>query len=205
MYALRRRWWVVLLVLVTSSGVAAIHTARQVPVFRATTTLVVRPNSSVAGAPNILRSLDTLERRSIIATFAKLPGTAKTRASVATRLGLDERTLRPYRIRGFVMPNTNIIQIEVHGPNRERVAAVANAAASKTQRAARRLYRIYALDELEEAVPARRPVHPNPQRNYVAGGILGLFLGVGAALVFDRLTGPPAATRGAPPHARGEG
>lgn len=181
------RWWVVLVVTLTCLGASYFYTSKQRSVYRAKTTVVVRPSSEVSKVSEILRSLDTLERRSVIATFAKIPGTARTRESIAKRLDEKPRTIRRYSIRGSVVPNTNLITIEVHGPDRARVADVANAAASKMRRDARRLYRIFALDVLEKAKPARRRVYPDPQRNYVAAGILGLFLGCGAALAFDQL------------------
>jgi capsular polysaccharide biosynthesis protein len=178
------------LILAVSVGVSAVYTAGQHSVYKAETTLVVRPNSRVEGTSNILRSLDTLERRSVIATFAKIPGTKRTAESVSNRLEMRKGEIRRYYIRASVVPNTNIMKIEVRGPDRKKVALVANAAASRTRRHARALYTIFALDTLEEAVYARHPIYPDPQRNYVAAGILGLFLGIGTALVFDQLRRP---------------
>ena len=185
--ALTRRWWIVLLVLAVTLVSAAVYTSRQQPVFLARSTVVVRPNTRVKGTSELLRSLDTLERRSVIATFARIPGTSGTRDSVGRRLEMDKREIRRYYIRASVVPNTNILHIDVRGPDPKKAAAVANAAASRTRRKARQLYRIYALDGLEKATAPRRPIYPNPQRNYVAAGILGLFLGIGAALIFDYL------------------
>ena len=188
--ALTRRWWIVLLTLVLALGAAAWATSRQRPVYRATTTMAVIPNSEVSGTEDVLRSLDTLERRTVVATFARIPSTAETRVDAARRMGIKDGEIRAYYIRASVLPNTNIIKVDVEGPDRRRVAALANAAAAVTRREARHMYRIYTMHPLEKAVPARRPIHPTPGRNYLVAGILGLFLGVGAAILLERLRSP---------------
>jgi capsular polysaccharide biosynthesis protein len=177
---------VVLAVIAISLASAWYYTSRQRTVYKTRLTLVVRPSALVEGTTEILRALETLERRSIIATLAKLPATERTSQSVARQLGVEPQDLSRYDIRGAVVPNSNVIAIDVLGPSRPRVEEVARAAASKTRRESRELYPLYELDILEEAARARR-VYPNPRRNYVAAGILGLFLGFGAALVFDQM------------------
>lgn len=191
--ALARRWWIVLATIVLAVAAAAWATSRQRPVYRASTTMAVIPNSEVSGTEEILRSLDTLERRTVVATFAKIPSAAETRGAAARRMGVEDRELRPYQIRASVLPNTNIIKVDVEGPDRRRAAALANAAAAVTRREARHMYRIYTMRTLEQAVPARRPIYPTPARNYLVAAILGLFLGAGAALLVERLAAPRAA------------
>lgn len=189
--ALTRRWWLVLLTLALALAAAAWATSRQTPVYRASTTMAVIPNSEVSGTEDVLRSLDTLERRTVVATFARIPSAAETRADAARRMGIDGKGIRAYRIHASVLPNTNIIKVDVEGPDRRRVADLANAAAAVTRREARSMYRIYTMHPLEKAVPARRPIHPTPARNYLVAGILGFLLGLAAALLLERLSASP--------------
>lgn len=191
--AFTRRWWVILLAAALAVAAAAWATSRQRPVYRASTTMAVIPNSEVSGTEDVLRSLDTLERRTVVATFARIPSAAETRVDAARRMKVPDRDIRSYHIRASVLPNTNIIKVDVEGPDRRLVAAVANAVAATTRREARSMYRIYTMHTLERAVTARRPIHPTPARNYLVAGILGLFLGVAAALLIERLSGPRAA------------
>lgn len=188
--ALTRRWWSILLAFVLALGAAAWATSRQEPVYQASTTLAVVPNARVAGTEEVLRSLDTLERRTVVATFARIPATAETREAAARRLGVDGRELRGYRLRASVLPSTNLIKLDAEGPDRSRVADVANAAAEVTRLEAGQMYRIYTMRTLEKAVPARRPIQPVPARNYLVAGLLGLFLGAGAAILMERLSSP---------------
>ena len=60
-----------------------------------------------------------------------------------------------------------------------------SAASLSTQ--ARALYRIYTMRRLSPAEPARRPVRPDRGRNLVAGALVGLFVGLLAAVAGERL------------------
>ncbi|MFL6203380.1 MAG: hypothetical protein ACJ76J_29790 [Thermoanaerobaculia bacterium] len=108
-------------------------------------------------------------------------------------MGIDAKGIRGYQIHASVLPNTNIIKVDVEGPDPRRAADVANAAAAVTRREARSMYRIYTMHPLERAVAVRQPIHPTPARNLLVAGILGLFLGIAAALLAERLSGPPRA------------
>jgi len=172
---------------------AAVLTARQEPVYRASATVVVAPNETVEGVSDVLRSLETLERRSVIATFARIPSTPQARAAVAQRMG-TARDLKAYRIEAAVLPNTNILKIDVEGPEAGTAAAAANAAAEVVNDEVRSLYRIFTTRTLSAASPPSRPIHPDPRRNYVVSGLLGLLVGLVAAVVAERLR--PAAGAG---------
>jgi capsular polysaccharide biosynthesis protein len=185
-HALRREWWVVTLALVVSLATAAFFTASQERMYRASATIVVAPHESVAETADVLRSLETLERRSVIATFARIPGAPEARAATARRLG-DAGGLSGFSIEASVLPNTNILKIDVQGPDPQRVAAVANAAAEVTRHEVRALYRIFTARTLSHAVPPSRPVHPDPRRNYVVAALLGVLLGVVLVLALDSL------------------
>ncbi|HSD30053.1 MAG TPA: hypothetical protein VLL75_22325 [Vicinamibacteria bacterium] len=185
----RQDGWIAALAVVAALVASAIVTARQERVFRASTTLVVTPTSEVEGAGDILRSLETLERRSVIATFARIPSTPGARAAAAERLARQPSELRDYRVEGSVLPSTNILKIDVEGPDGDLAASLANALATATKDEVRNLYRIFTLKVLAEAAAPSRPVRPDPRRNYVVAAICGLLLGVAAAVVAERWRG----------------
>lgn len=183
--ALRRGAWLVLVVTAVAVAIAWGVTARQNPTYLASASLVAVPNSEVEDTTDLLRSLETLERRTVVATFARLPGSPEIRDAVAGRLGVEPRDLRAYWVGGAVVPNTNIVRLDVYGPDPGRAAEVANAAAREVRREARRLYRIYSLRVIARAEPPRRPVRPDARRNATVAALLGLFLGVLAALALE--------------------
>lgn len=168
--------------------IAALLSRGQVPLYRTSTTLIVVPARETKDTGDILKTLETLERRTVVATFAKIPSAPETRAAAAKSLSLGENALGGYRIEGSVVPNTNIIRIDVEGSNGNTVADVANAAAAVTNTRARALYRIYTMETLARALPQSRPIHPDGRRNYLVALVLGGLAGCAAALSWPYVT-----------------
>lgn len=191
--ALRARWWLSVVVMVAAMTAAGYLTARQPPVFRATASSTVAPSRDLSESAELLRALETLERRTVMATFALLPGSRETRQAAAAALGLAAAELRDYRVSTSVVPNTNVIRIEVEGPDAIRASELANALAGVTAVKAGRLYRLFALEPLDPSIPMRHPVRPNGKRNAVVAGILGLFLGLAVTIGVEALS--PLAAR----------
>lgn len=187
--AVAKGWWLALLCLVAGVAVAAFLTSRQTPMYRASGMLVVTPSSETSEAGEIIRSLETLERRTVVATFARVAETREVREAVAEALNIDSRRLRGYRINGSVLPNTNIIRIVAEGRDAELAARVANAAGEVTAQISRDLYRVYSMRWMARADAPRKPSYPDPQRNYMVGGVLGLAFGLAGALALEQMRG----------------
>ncbi len=186
--ALRGGWWLILAAIALALLMAAMLGRGQRPLYRTSTALIVVPARETKDTGDILRSLETLERRTVVATFARIPSAPETRAAAAKRLSLDENALAGYRIEAAVVPNTNIIRIDVEGSDGKTVADVANAAAAVTNTQARALYRIYTMEPLARALPSNRPIHPDGRRNYLVALALGTFVGCAAALSWPYLS-----------------
>lgn len=179
---LLRRWWVVLLPLAASLLFTGLWLARQTPLYEAAATLAVVPASSVRHTADILRGLETLERRSVVATIARIPGSPESRRLAAERLGVEEAELRPYRVRGSVLPYTNAVRVEVTGPDAGRAIDMADALAVATRHQGRSLYRVFSLRPLEEAQASSRPVWPDRRRAWLVAVVVGLAVGGGLAV-----------------------
>jgi uncharacterized protein involved in exopolysaccharide biosynthesis len=186
---LRRGWWLGLAVLVLSLASAAYFTSRQEPVYRSSAMMVVMPGEDVAETTELMRALDTLERRTVLATFARIPMAHEARAAVADRLARDPAELRGLRISAGVVPSTNIIRVDVDGPDPDLVTAVADAAAAHMRAEAAAIYRIFSMRELAAARRPGRPIHPDPRRNLMIAAILGLFGAALSIFALDRTLG----------------
>lgn len=183
--AARRGWWLALLVLLASIATAWLLAARENPVYQSSASLVATPSSRLSENDEVLDAIEGLERRTVVATFAKIPPAPATRERAARRLGVEVDEIRYYWIGAYVLPNTNVIRIDVIGPDPERAAEVADAIAVSTRREARSLYGVYTLRELASAEVASDPVRPDPRRAAAVGGLVGLFLGALAALALE--------------------
>lgn len=182
---LSRGWWIVLLAALVGVGSAWFFTRQESPRYLASATLVATLSSNIDDTGDLLRGVETLERRSVIATFAKIPGRVETKEAAAHDMGVEPDDLRAYWIGGAVIPYTNLVRVDVRGPDPERTARLANEAAEITRQEARSLYRVFTLRHLERADPPRRPESPEPTRNLLVGGILGLFAGLALALAAE--------------------
>ena len=185
---LSRWWWVPALMLGVGVGAGSWWTSLQPRTYRASAMLAVVPNTSVQADADVLRSLDALERRTLLATFARLPDTPETIAAVARTLHQDPRRLKAYDFGAAVLPSTNIIRIDVDGPDPALAAQLANAAGEIAAVEARSLYRIYTMRPIAAAKAPARPIHPDANRNSLAAGVLGLFIGALAIGVIDTAT-----------------
>lgn len=185
--AFRRGWWIIPLVAAATVAVAAVVTRYQAEVYESSAMLVVGPSTVTADTADVIRTIETLERRTVLATFADFARTDETRRRVATAIQRPEEELRHYHIRGSVVPNTNIVRIDVTGPDGKTAAAVADAAAAETARQAVMLYRVFTLQVLEPADAPGTPSYPEPRRNYLVGLVVGIFAGIAAVLVLERL------------------
>lgn len=186
---LRRRRTVIALVAALAALAVLGATWLQTRTYRAGASAIVVPGERVLQPADVLRSLDTLERRTVIATLARIPGATESRVAAANRLGIDLREMERYRTNAMVVPNTNIIRIEVDGPDPLQAANVANVMMDLTADASARLYRIYSVRALERAAPNPRAIRPNPRRNALVALLVGLFLGAIAGIALDRVRG----------------
>ncbi len=187
--ALRRRWWLLPAAAAVAVGVAAGLTAAQTPLYEATATLVVAPSTEVEEPDDVLRSLETLERRTVVATLAKIPAAPETLRAAAAQLGLAPAALAPYRLRAAVQPYTNAIAVTALGPDPQRAADLANAVAAVSRPATREFARIFTLRPLAQALPPRQPISPDPARSLAVAAFLGLVIGAAAAWLAEARAG----------------
>lgn len=187
---IRRLWWLVLLIFVVSIITGIAITKSEPRIYSSYTMLAVAPNSKVKDVGEIIRSIDSLDRRSILATFARIPTTRETYKSALNRLSNPGDYQHGFSVSASVLPNTNIIRINVEGPDPEKSAELANAIAKVTQREARSMYRIYKMDTITRATPRSKPIHPEPTRNLFISVILGLFFGLAIAFIVEYFTAP---------------
>jgi capsular polysaccharide biosynthesis protein len=185
--ALRRHVWLATTVAAVTLLTTVVVTSCQRRVYESGAQLVAAPAAQTTDTSDVIRSVETLERRTVVATFARIASTAEVREAALQRAQVPGAEAERYHVRGAVVPNTNILRVEASGPDPDRVAAVANAAAVATAQRAQTLYRVYSLQLLSRATPAAAPAYPDRRRNMLVGLTLAVFLGVLSALVADRL------------------
>ena len=175
----KRSWWIVVLALVGVFASTAFFTFTQTPIYRAITTLIISTDQSVTDVNDVVRSLDSLDRRSVVATYAKIPSSQTVIGRAQQQLKLTPSQIQLHQISTLVVPDTMIVAVSVEGPDPRLTAALANAVAEEAKNYAKDFFGIYKLRVLDPAAQPRRPMRPEIPRNLVTGALLGLLLGVG--------------------------
>lgn len=176
--AVARQWKVAALVAAAITLLAWLAAAVQPKRYRASAIGAVTPISDNLSTTDILRGVDTLERRVIVASLAALAAAPVTQR--LAQAGSD------YTIGASVMPNTNLFRIEVEGSDARRVAEIANRVPTVLGAQARAMYKMYGVTLISEASPPREPALPRVGRALAAGLVLGALLGIAAAWLLDR-------------------
>lgn len=188
--ALRAGWWIVPVVVAAALVGATLFGSDRDPLYRADVTLAVVPHPSIEDHTDVLRTVEVLDRRTIVATFTRFPSSSRIREEAEARLTGAPADLRSYRVSASVVPNTHLIRLTVRGPDPELAARLSNLLARVSAEEADTYYRAFALQILDEAEIPGGPTAQHEERPFLVAGVLGLFLGLLAAYGIGRLRRP---------------
>ncbi|MBP2019851.1 capsular polysaccharide biosynthesis protein [Symbiobacterium terraclitae] len=180
---LGRRFVWVLLPLVLFTGLAVAATFYMMPVYEASTTLIL---TTPTGSPTNYETL--LFNRNLAKTYSEVARSRSVAAEAAAMLGLQESVEEfQERIRVSVVRDTEVIEIAVIDTDPVRAADAANALASAFRS---RFWQFTFLDSLrivDPAEPPVEPIRPQPVLYITVGVVVGLASGVGLAALVDHL------------------
>ncbi|MBV7337964.1 hypothetical protein KFU94_58985 [Chloroflexi bacterium TSY] len=192
MKLLKRNWWFIILTGMTALSLALAFAYVKEPQYRARTRFLVSPGPSLLSANrdrDLVYSIEALETRSIIATYAEVMGSKRIYHEAGAVLQLSPRTLDLYQVGAVVLPETSALDLSVTGPNPVIASLLANQVGQHAINHINGLYQAYAITTLDPASPPNNPFTPTPARDGVLALFLGLFVSVSIILISDQLTG----------------
>lgn len=179
---LSRNWKLIAGITAAVTVLAWIISAMQPTQYRASALAAVAPLSESLQANEVLRGVEVLERRTVVATIAALASTAATRTQAAAGEG--------YEIEAVVLPNTNLFRVDVQGGDRTAAAAVANRIPGILSAQTQAMYKYYGVTMVSPAATPTSAFLPRTGRAIATGLLIGLFLGLLAAYAMEWRRGP---------------
>jgi len=193
---LQRNWWLILLTAIVALTVSLTISYLATPQFSAVARFIIVPSSSLTSGADVVRSLDTLDRRSVVATYAEVMNSSRILENASNFLNLDAATiLKEYSIQSVDLPDSSVLELTVSGPNPQLAAQLANAIGFQSITFTRSLNLIYELHFLDTAVPPELPFSPEPLRDGAVAVFLGLAVGAILAVVSEQIRVPIEAYR----------
>lgn len=188
---LQRSWWIIVITMLAAVIAALVASYFTPPTYRATTRFLVSPSPSlVSGGSNMLNSLSTLDKRSIVTTYAEILNSQRVYSETINLLQLKNVDFDAYTYSAVALPDANIIEFSVTGPDRAIVYTLANSIGQHAVEYVHSLYQVYDLNVLDPAQPPETPISPQPVRSAGVALVVGLALGVILALVREMLRTP---------------
>jgi capsular polysaccharide biosynthesis protein len=188
--AVKKRWRLVLTTAIVVAILAAILASLQTKQYRASAIAGVTAIGGNMGAGDLYRGVEVLQQRTIVATVAALASVDETkREAFAPFPGAAGH----YSIGASVLPNTNLLRIDVEGADPVLAAKIANRVPAILAAQTQAMYKLYGVSTVSEATRPVASVSPRIARAAVAGAIIGLVLGAAAA--FAKSLRPRGAAR----------
>lgn len=177
---LRRRKWVIAIITLLATGLAAFGTLRATPVYESTATLYIA--TTVDGD---YRSGQTTYADRLKRTYTILATSDIFLDELAQELNLPGRP----EVNVVNVANSELLEVVVEDTDPERASTVANAvAASIVDESASTLQgQANPVILRQAAIPPRNPAGPNNRLNIALGLVAGLIGGLGLALLLENL------------------
>lgn len=187
---LQRGWWIVALTTLLAVNIALIASYATTPTYRANAKFIISPSPEIISGRDVVTSLEALDKRSIISTYAEFLNSRKVYLEALAALGLQESQLRDYRFSTVVLPDANIIELSVLGPNPELAALLANTLGQRAIANISLIYRAYDISVLDSAVAPLIAINPQPIRDTSLAIVLGLIGGSALAILSEQIRVP---------------
>jgi len=186
---IQRGWWLILISALVAVNFSLIYSYFVVvPQYEAVARFIVSPNLQNIESRDLINSLEALDKRSIISTYAEVVNSRQIFNGTVELLNQDPANFTAYTTDVTVLPEANIIRFSVRGPDPDVAALLANNVGQYAIDYVRALYVIYNIDFLDKAVPPTVPFKPSPVQDASLALLLGIVVGVGLAIFRDQLS-----------------
>ena len=192
---IQKGWWIIALAVLTALNVTMIMDLYSTPIYEATTRMILLPNTESFAGKDFVSSLSSLDNSSIVTTYADVFDSDFNIDAFINTIDLNDEEIDLYTQSTVVLPDSNVLEIYVTGPDPEIAAQWANGVARTGIDYMKDLYQVYDINILDAAVVPAEPISPQPVRDVSLAGVLGLLVGIILAILRDQLRIPLEAYR----------
>jgi diguanylate cyclase (GGDEF)-like protein len=191
---LLRKWWIVILSFLITFTFAAIFTFNELPVYEASATFLVVPNTAeVRTSVSIFTLLSS--RSEIASTYAEVASSETIKEMAADKLNLSATIKKNLLVQSQLLPGTIVLKIIVQGNDPTTVRDFTNQVGKATVEVVQEHYESFSLEALDPAQLPKTTIRPNIPLNLTLGSMVGLMLGVGLAIMAVYLEAPTEEVR----------
>jgi uncharacterized protein involved in exopolysaccharide biosynthesis len=182
--ALRRGRVLIVAGAVTAAVVAAFMSGIAAPVYETSATFIVSPaQTDVAGFNDTVRTIDDPRSRAVLSTYVEVLASDTVRLAAAESLALDPEVLEEYEIRAVALPEANVAELTVTGPNEDLLPLLTETVGEIGGERFVELYGVYRTIALDFPSEAGAPINRGPVEAAALGAALGLLIGGALALL----------------------
>jgi diguanylate cyclase (GGDEF)-like protein len=192
---LLRGWWIIVLAALVALTASLGASYLAVPQYQATARFIINPSAILTAGADVVRSLDTLDRPSVAATYAEVMNSQRVFDDSLSSLKLQPGSLIDYTVQAVVLPTSSVLELSVSGPNPKIAAELANAIGLQTISFSKRINQVYNLEFLDTATPPVIPFSPQPLRDASLALALGAVAGAVLAILSEQIRMPIEALR----------
>ncbi len=188
-------WWIIILAALSGLTLALASAYVEQPRYRTSARLIVSPNPTLINSGQFIYSIDTLDKRSIVTTYSEVLNSSRLFDETGRALKIAPGEMTNYNHSTVVIPEANILELFVDGPNPEVTALLANSLSQRAIDYVRAVYQVYDLDVLDPADVPTSAFSPRPARDAALALVLGGVIGAVLAILEEQLKLPLEALR----------
>jgi len=186
---IRRGWWLILIAALFAVNLSLVYSYYiTTPTYEAVARFIVSPNIQNIESRDLVNSLEALDKRSIISTYAEVLNSHEIINGTLNLLGVDPAQFIAYKTYVTVLPDANIIRFSVQGPDPEVAAVLANGIGQNAIDFIKNISVIYNIEFLDKALTPTVPIQPKPVQDAALALLIGIVIGVGLAIFRDQLS-----------------
>ena len=186
--SLRDDWWIIVLTALSALSMALVFSYYTEPLYQSKARLVISPSAKILAdqGSTVINSLWALDSRSIVSTYAEILTSDRILSKTAEDLHLDSATMSNYSRTAVALPEANVLEITVEGPNPEIAALIANMVSQNAIEYINKLYVIYDISLLDQATVSAEPFKPTPVSDALTATFLGAVFGIALTVLRGR-------------------